>query len=122
MFTTTLLASFLVVGMPHILPCPAEHRVYADGEMPVKRKRKGRTHPKSDTDGSNPSAMSIRNEEAVWDSSMAERRRRECPVPKPGGLIGEILGFAGREKSVKNNQKLDGAAVKVEGDTRDRIS
>jgi hypothetical protein len=22
----------------------------------------------------------------------AERRRRECPVPKPGGLVGQILG------------------------------
>jgi len=24
-----------------------------------------------------------------------KRSRRECPVPKPGGLVGEILGFKG---------------------------
>lgn len=26
-------------------------------------------------------------------SSEERRKRRECPVPKPGGLVGQILGF-----------------------------
>ncbi|KAK3294870.1 uncharacterized protein B0H64DRAFT_443904 [Chaetomium fimeti] len=31
LFATTVLASFLVVALPHILPCPAPRRAYADG-------------------------------------------------------------------------------------------
>lgn len=27
------------------------------------------------------------------DSREVRRSKRECPVPKPGGLVGEILGF-----------------------------
>lgn len=43
------------------------------------------------------------------------RRRRECPVPKPGGLVGQVLGF----------KKEDGGAmppiVKVEPLRRRKI-
>ena len=30
-----------------------------------------------------------------------ERSKRECPVPKPGGLVGEILGFKGSSSDGK---------------------
>jgi cytochrome c oxidase assembly factor 2 len=34
LFATTVFASFFVVALPHILPCPAPRLAYADGEMP----------------------------------------------------------------------------------------
>ena len=33
LFATTLVLSFFVVGLPHILPCPAPRTVLADGDM-----------------------------------------------------------------------------------------
>jgi cytochrome c oxidase assembly factor 2 len=27
-----------------------------------------------------------------------ERPKRECPVPKPGGLLGQIIGFRSEER------------------------
>lgn len=31
------------------------------------------------------------------DSSLLDLRKRECPVPKPSGLVGQLLGFEKRE-------------------------
>jgi cytochrome c oxidase assembly factor 2 len=89
LFTTTLLASFFVVGLPHLLPCPSgPHADYADGEMmegtgDARRRRRRRSRCDGDA------------EDCVGDDKFTtrRRRRRECPVPKPGGLVGEILGF-----------------------------
>lgn len=30
-----------------------------------------------------------------------EGRRRECPVPKPTGLIGQVMGFGSEERAHK---------------------
>ena len=27
------------------------------------------------------------------EQMMTESKKRECPVPKPGGLVGQIMGF-----------------------------
>ncbi|KAJ5587349.1 uncharacterized protein N7459_003114 [Penicillium hispanicum] len=35
LFAGTLLASLLVVGMPHVFPCPAPRRTFADSEMTI---------------------------------------------------------------------------------------
>lgn len=32
-------------------------------------------------------------EDGILDQVKERRSRRECPVPKPGGVVGEILGF-----------------------------
>ncbi len=32
------------------------------------------------------------------------RSKRECPVPKPGGLVGEILGFNGSSSGGKGSR------------------
>jgi cytochrome c oxidase assembly factor 2 len=32
------------------------------------------------------------------------RSKRECPVPKPGGLVGEILGFNGSSSDGKGSR------------------
>jgi cytochrome c oxidase assembly factor 2 len=83
-FTGTLAVSFLVVGMPHLLPCPVPHRAYADGDMPdeLKRRRRRRKVVNSQTGNM---------EEVLVEPG------RECPVPKPGGLVGQVLGFEKRE-------------------------
>ncbi|EAQ88107.1 hypothetical protein CHGG_04726 [Chaetomium globosum CBS 148.51] len=40
LFATTVLASFLVVALPHILPCPAPRRAYADeGDMAMQQQQ-----------------------------------------------------------------------------------
>ncbi|KAK6333517.1 hypothetical protein TWF718_011325 [Orbilia javanica] len=39
-FSTTALISFLVVGAPHVLPCPVDSRVAADdGKVGMKRRK-----------------------------------------------------------------------------------
>jgi hypothetical protein len=43
-------------------------------------------------DANQPEAVSADEEESVADKLM-EAKRRECPVPKPGGILGDMLGF-----------------------------
>lgn len=91
LFTTTLILSFLVVGTPHILPCPADRRVYADSSDPDALNRKPRRRRRGAAQEGDAGAA----EEAVKiapTEEMRDHRRRECPVPKPGGLLGQILG------------------------------
>lgn len=93
LFATTALASFFVVALPHILPCPAPRVVYADGEIIEDqngRKRRRRRSPAQDAqvkDG----VIEIKNIAPV--DPVEQDRKRECPVPKPGGILGELLGF-----------------------------
>ena len=84
LFVTTLALSFVVVGLPHMLPCPVPHsnRIYADGQGQQRRRKKlpqdaGRT------------SLSAADEKEMG---------RECPVPKPSGLVGQILGFEQKQK------------------------
>ncbi|KZF23315.1 putative alpha-1,3-mannosyltransferase [Xylona heveae TC161] len=104
LFTTTLLASFAVVGLPHILPCPAGPRTsFADGEMNVngqKRRRRKSMSPADENTQSEPSSSD--NLDGNMEAVSFQPRGRECPVPKPRGLVGEILGFksTGKETSL----------------------
>lgn len=128
LFAGTLLASFVVVGIPHIFPCPRPRKGYADAEIqfdaegkPVRRKtrqdaadsssvplvkgqdssdlnqavvqqqnrslRKGLAQPKN-----------IEEEAALFrelqrEAEILEKQSRECPVPKPRGMLGRFLGF-----------------------------
>jgi cytochrome c oxidase assembly factor 2 len=84
LFTTTLALSFAVVGLPHILPCPVPHnkRIYADGQGPPRRRKK------TPQDGE----VTALNAENHTDMG------RECPVPKPGGLVGKVLGFEQKQR------------------------
>ncbi|KOS17874.1 hypothetical protein ESCO_002901 [Escovopsis weberi] len=109
LFATTVLASFLVVALPHVLPCPVPRTKYADGEVVVdehgRRRRwrssRGEQQQQQDQDQqqqkqqqrlAQPDAQGI----VQFDQVGGERRdeaRRECPVPKPRGVVGEWLGF-----------------------------
>lgn len=111
LFATTVAASFLVVAMPHVLPCPVPTTRYADGEIVVdengKRRRWRRRTPtvvetEPAKDSSSSSSVSVGSVGGIVQFSQGgdpedlerERaRKRECPVPKPGGVLGEWLGF-----------------------------
>lgn len=96
LFTTTLAISFLVVAAPHLLPCPVDRRQFADSfETPdgkrYRRKRKD-------------VAESPMDEQEIGDDGNAgamehARSKRECPVPKPGGIVGQMMGFKNEQKS-----------------------
>jgi cytochrome c oxidase assembly factor 2 len=101
LFATTLFASFFVVALPHVLPCPAPRLAYADGEMPDgtpqrrRRRRKcvGNDGEQSDSSRECQSVENGRDENMALSRAPMPMPKRECPVPKPGGLVGEILGF-----------------------------
>lgn len=63
-----------------------DRRQFADSDGKVRRRRK-RDENKDDA-------------AIVEDSELDEngRKKRECPVPKPGGLVGQIMGFEHRDK------------------------
>ncbi|KAK5120945.1 hypothetical protein LTR85_005729 [Meristemomyces frigidus] len=100
LFTATLAVSFIVVALPHLLPCPVDRRQYADTiEMPdgtIKRRRRRKQALDDgavgvvDGDG----GPVVEAQQTLSDG----RPKRECPVPKPGGLMGQIMGFERRER------------------------
>ena len=95
LFTTTLAISFLVVALPHLLPCPVDRRQFADTiEMPdgtIKRRRRRRQEPTETGEGEV-------NAEETQQVVSEGRPKRECPVPKPAGLMGQIMGFENKER------------------------
>jgi cytochrome c oxidase assembly factor 2 len=113
LFATTVLASFFVVALPHILPCPAPRRAYADdGDTTtgganadpnavrrVRRRRRVVVEEESEAgDGEvgvvefQPGTSKTTTGDGVG-AGVKGKRERECPVPKPGGILGEWLGF-----------------------------
>ncbi|KAF9894605.1 hypothetical protein FE257_006493 [Aspergillus nanangensis] len=125
LFAGTLLASLVVVGMPHLFPCPAPRRTLADSEMMVTADgqqipRMRRRKPK-DTETLNGQGSALRTappqatDEEVSTFLQLEQEAerlaqtgRECPVPKPRGVLGEILGFSARKDSTQQQPLADG--------------
>ncbi|KAI1325505.1 hypothetical protein F5Y16DRAFT_377845 [Xylariaceae sp. FL0255] len=123
LFATTVVASFIVVGLPHILPCPAPRVAYADSSSTsadgtCRPRRSRRRSPQQTTevkDGiaqfSSPAphsdsvGLSGAEDGAEETEATAARGKRECPVPKPGGVIGELMGFK-KEKGVDQHQNM----------------
>jgi len=98
LFATTLVLSFFVVVLPHVLPCPAPRVVLADGVMIDANGRRRRRK--------NPDEMEAKNG-MVHFRDMGDEKdapvvpKRECPVPKPGGVVGELLGFRKVKPDIK---------------------
>jgi cytochrome c oxidase assembly factor 2 len=90
LFTTTLVLAFGVVTLPHVFPCPVDHRrkMYTDGETPERRRRRKMAESGSTISDDSSSAASQHSDISARDPS-----KRECPVPKPTGLIGQLFGF-----------------------------
>ncbi|RYP17763.1 hypothetical protein DL765_004341 [Monosporascus sp. GIB2] len=119
LFATTVLASFFVVALPHVLPCPAPRVAYADSSSSsseaetetvtvtnpdgttTTRRRRSRRKAAVVKDG----IAAFEGREEDFEEGQKERRprprqERECPVPKPGGVIAELMGFrSGRPAS-----------------------
>ncbi|KAJ6444411.1 F-box domain-containing protein [Purpureocillium lavendulum] len=93
LFATTVVASFFVVALPHILPCPVPRTKFADGEVIVDENGRRRRWRRRETTESKDGIVQF-NQTAEDDTyTNAGRATRECPVPKPGGILGEWLGF-----------------------------
>lgn len=110
LFAGTLLASLLVVGMPHVFPCPAPRRTLADSEMMItadgqqvprirRRRRKDLELGADASRPGHPTPSGAMDEEVSTFFQMEEEAEKlthvghECPVPKPKGVLGELLGF-----------------------------
>lgn len=124
LFAATLLASLGVVGLPHLFPCPAPRRTLADSEMittadgqtiqrvrrrvrkdvdsPVQADGPLRTQPATDDDVS----TFLQLEE---ESKRLSQTGRECPVPKPTGALGELLGFSGPKNTPQGQEERTGS-------------
>lgn len=117
LFAGTLLASFVVVGIPHLFPCPRPRRGYADSERQPQQRVSNPEEPTPNTSTNKTSPLSqeansnltlqrktlsqrkAMSEEAALfaelqrEADALEKEARECPVPKPRGFIGRFLGF-----------------------------
>ncbi len=91
LFATTVIASFFVVALPHVLPCPAPRGVLADGEMPDGTKRRRRKRPENLETKDGIVQFNASSDDDSTDKAKA--LKRECPVPKPKGMLGELFGF-----------------------------
>jgi len=92
---TTLLVSFLVVGMPHIIPCPAPRLAFAEGEQISISEEGGGRRRRRRRKADQGQEESISEEESVTVLDQRKesiKKARECPVPKPMGIIGSLLG------------------------------
>ena len=112
LFTATLAVSFLVVAAPHLLPCPVDRRQYADTiEMPdgtLKRRRRKVQDFTEDVDNTRDEVKGIQ--------TMANGRpKRECPVPKPGGLVRQMMGFEQRQKELSREVVIKSLKSRQEG-------
>ncbi|KAI1304468.1 hypothetical protein F5Y03DRAFT_170440 [Xylaria venustula] len=116
LFATTVAASFLVVGLPHLLPCPAPRVAYADAASPDGSRRRTRRRSQQPTEVKDGIAQfdgvgESRGEGAEMSaiSSTAPRTKRECPVPKPG-VLSQLIGL----KEGPGNANTSEAEDKVE--------
>ncbi|EFX02884.1 hypothetical protein CMQ_2813 [Grosmannia clavigera kw1407] len=115
LFATTVFASFFVVALPHILPCPAPRVALADGQMAedgsiIRRRRRRRL--REDAPGGAVATTEVQTgvdgmaRFAGMENNLGaggqRRAERECPIPKPGGVVGELLGFGRSEKQQEN--------------------
>lgn len=102
LFATTVVASFFVVALPHVLPCPVPRTKFADGEVMVDdhgRRKRWRRIDASESKSPESKSGIVQFSQPAGDGSRdtTGRARRECPVPKPGGMLGEWLGFRPRD-------------------------
>ncbi|KAK4210423.1 hypothetical protein QBC37DRAFT_442751 [Rhypophila decipiens] len=130
LFATTVVASFFVVGLPHVLPCPAPRVAFADGEMaeggegaPKRRRRKRpaaapSSEPTVDSSGMiqfqpTTNAVSKESKQDGMDIS-STGSKRECPVPKPKGVLGELLGFTTNKEAAGDKIETKSSETKTE--------
>lgn len=102
LFGITVVASFFVVALPHLLPCPAPRAKLADSEITAdgtRRRRRRKSEAAEVKDGIAQFQSSSEDFERLANNDPA---KRECPVPKPRGVLGELMGF---NQSKKDNEQ-----------------
>ncbi|KAJ4990518.1 hypothetical protein SVAN01_03965 [Stagonosporopsis vannaccii] len=109
LFTTTLMVSFLVVAAPHLIPCPVDPRTLADSADPTRRRRRRR--PAAEDDASD--AADALSEQTRIEAHL--NPKRECPIPKPGGLVAQVLGMG---MARRNHDQGEGAVTREVGRLR----
>ncbi|KAF1919535.1 hypothetical protein BDU57DRAFT_442051 [Ampelomyces quisqualis] len=85
------MVSFLVVAAPHLIPCPVDPRTLADSPDPTGQNRRRRRRKVSEEETCNDVMSEERRKKMQMEDKMTPTR--ECPLPKPGGLIGQVLGL-----------------------------
>ncbi|KAF3042860.1 hypothetical protein E8E11_008329 [Didymella keratinophila] len=95
LFTTTLMVSFLVVAAPHLIPCPVDPRTLNDSADPTRRRRRRKPVESPDSESQERESQDGDALEQQRRIMLEERMnpKRECPIPKPGGLVGQVLGM-----------------------------
>lgn len=90
LFAVTVAASFFVVALPHVLPCPAPRVKRADSQPDgTKRRKRRRSNLAEVGDG----MVQFESSAEDFDKLLKGPPKRECPVPKPSGKIGKMMGF-----------------------------
>ncbi|KAF2645948.1 hypothetical protein P280DRAFT_132771 [Massarina eburnea CBS 473.64] len=120
LFTSTLAVSFVVVAAPHFLPCPVDPRTLNDSASPdalsgEPRRRRRRRVPREETCNDVMSEERRKIREA--DEWAMPKRDRECPVPKPGGLIGQVLGLKKDVEEVEEQPSVTRHVERVRRET-----
>ena len=91
--------------MPHILPCPAPRVKFADGDFEVtedgKRRKRRPANALNPLDSSGEGEIASSPEVSEEEKITMRKKSHECPVPKPRGFIGEVLGFRKEETAEK---------------------
>ncbi|KAI9730719.1 MAG: hypothetical protein M1834_005688 [Cirrosporium novae-zelandiae] len=105
LFITTLLTCFVVVGLPHIIPCPSQRRDFADAPpgTEIGNGVVGQVQPRK---------RRRRSEAGETNAHRAEKA--ECPMPKPRGLISQILGFKKEELKPRPVVEIEPRGTKKE--------
>ncbi|KFA62523.1 hypothetical protein S40285_05582 [Stachybotrys chlorohalonatus IBT 40285] len=107
LFATTVAASFFVVALPHLLPCPVPATKYADGDIMVDEHGRRKRWKRKQTEVSKDGVVQFTQTTDAGEmySTSRESSRRECPVPKPGGILGEWLGFHGKSTDTEDGRR-----------------
>lgn len=94
--------------MPHIIPCPAPRIKFADSDYEImedgrRRRRRRTTEGPVDEDSGTEIVKEMPLHISEEEKAMMRKKAHECPVPKPPGIIGRVLGFksedSGEEQS-----------------------
>jgi hypothetical protein len=134
LFAGTLLASFVVVAIPHVFPCPrprtgaaadigAAEIIYDAAGKPVQRivrksidgagVEKGKDGKRVIVGEGKAEATKLEQEAALFremqaEAAMLEKRNaaaRECPVPKPRTLLERLMSFSGSAGTFDDQEK-----------------
>jgi cytochrome c oxidase assembly factor 2 len=109
LFGTTLAVSFLIVSIPHLLPCPSPRTALSETETTpdgrrIRRRRSRAETTAEDMDANGNNTIDLKEE--AMARVIGESRGRECPVPKPGGVIGRFFGFQGEQQGRQQQEQL----------------